>query len=82
MITSCTTSFVFIIIIASFSFSQVYAYTLLDNDYTITRFTSALEYPTAMTFVGEDILVIEKNTGKVIQIQYNDKMVTQKNLVF
>ena len=81
MITSCTTAFVFIIIIASFSFSQVYAYTLLDNDYTITRFTYALEYPTAMTFVGEDILVIEKNTGKVIQIQYNDKMVTQKNLV-
>ncbi len=75
-------TFVFIVTVASFSFSQVYASpNILDGDYTITRFTAGLEYPVAMTFVGEDILVIEKDTGKVIQIQYNDKGVSYNRVV-
>ena len=66
------TVFVFITIIASFSLSQVYALPIVfDDDYIVEKFATGLEYPITMTFVGEDILVIEKNTGKVIRIQDN-----------
>ena len=62
--------FVFITMITSFSFSQVYALPILyDDDYILEKFATGLEYPVTMTFVGEDILVLEKNTGKVIRIQ-------------
>ena len=66
------TVFVFITIIASFSLSQVYALPIVfDDDYIVEKFATGLEYPITMTLVGEDILVIEKNTGKVIRIQDN-----------
>ena len=62
--------FVFITMIASFSLSQVYALPIIhDDDYILEKFATGLEYPVTMTFVGEDILVLEKNTGKVIRIQ-------------
>ena len=58
--------------IASFSLSQVYAFPIIhDDDYIVEKFATGLQYPTTMTFVGEDILVLEKNTGKVIRIQDN-----------
>jgi len=64
--------FVFITIIASFSLSQVYAEPIVfDGDFIIEKFVVSLEYPTAMTFVGDDMLVLEKNTGKIIRIQDN-----------
>jgi uncharacterized protein YjbI with pentapeptide repeats/glucose/arabinose dehydrogenase len=44
---------------------------IYDDDYIIEKFVSGLNLPTTMTFVGEDILVLEKNTGKVIRIQDN-----------
>ena len=44
---------------------------IYDDDYIIEKFVSGLNFPTTMTFVGEDILVLEKNTGKVIRIQDN-----------
>ena len=44
---------------------------IYDDDYIIEKFVSGLNLPTAMTFVGEDILVLEKNTGKVIRILDN-----------
>ena len=60
------TVFVFITMIASFSLSQVYALPIIyDDDYMVEKFVTGLEYPTTMIFVGEDILVLEKNTGKV-----------------
>ncbi len=63
---------VFVAIIASFSLAQVYAEPIIyDKHYVITKFADGLEYPTAMHFVGDDILVLEKNTGKVIRIQHN-----------
>jgi len=66
------TVFVFITLIASFSLSQVYAEpTVLDDDYIIEKFVTGLEYTTTMEFVGDDILVLEKNTGKVIRILEN-----------
>ena len=43
----------------------------VDDNYIIEEFASGLNFPTAMTFVGDDILVIEKSTGKVIRIQEN-----------
>ena len=58
--------------IASFSLSQVYAFPIIyDDDYIIEKFATGLQYPTTMYFVGDDILVLEKNTGKVIRIQDN-----------
>ena len=66
------TIFVFITIITSFSLSQVYAEPIIyDDDYIVEKFVTGLDYPTTMIFVGEDILVLEKNTGKVIRIQDN-----------
>ena len=63
---------VFITIIASFSLSQVYAESIIyDDDYTVDEFTTGLDHPITMTFVGDDILILENNTGKVIRIQDN-----------
>ena len=44
---------------------------IYDDDYIVEKFVTGLEYPLTMTFVGEDMLVLEKNTGKVIRIQDN-----------
>jgi len=64
--------FVFIITIASFSLSQVYAEPIIyDDDYIVEKFATGLHYPTTMHFVGDDILILEKNTGKVIRIRDN-----------
>ena len=66
------TVFVFITMIASFSLSQVYALPIIyDDDYIVEKFATGLQYPTTMTFVGKDILVLEKNTGNVIRIRDN-----------
>ena len=55
------TVFVLITLVASFSLSQVYAFpTIYDDDYIVEKFATGLDWPTAMTFVGEDILVLEK----------------------
>ena len=42
-----------------------------DDDYIVDKFVGGLERPIAMTFVGDDILVLEKDTGKVFLIKYN-----------
>ena len=70
--------FVFITMIASFSLSQVYAEPepvaepiIYDDDFIVEKFVSGLEWPTTMDFIGDDILVLEKNTGKVIRIRDN-----------
>ena len=63
--------FVFITMI-TFSLSEVYALPIIyDDDYVVEKFATGLEYPTTMVFVGNDILILEKNTGKVIRIQDN-----------
>ena len=63
--------FVFITI-TTFSLSQVYGEPIIyDDDYVIEKFVTGLEWPTTMTFVGDDILVLEKNTGKVFRVQAN-----------
>ena len=59
------TVFVFITLIASFSLSQVYAEPIVfDGDFIVEKFVSGLKFPTAMDFIGDDILVLEKNIGK------------------
>ena len=42
-----------------------------DADYIVEKIATGLSYPTTMAFVGEDMLVLEKYTGKVIRIQDN-----------
>ena len=56
--------------IASFSLSQVYAEPIVfDSDFIVEKFSTGLESPTTMYFIGDDILVLEKSTGKVIRIK-------------
>ena len=78
----CILGFIFISIIASFSFLQVYALPIIyDDDYIVEKFATGLEFPTTMTFVGDEILVLEKNTGKVILIQDNGVSYNEPALV-
>ena len=66
------TIFVFIIMISSFSLSQVYSEPIIyDDDYVIEKFVGGLKLPITMTFVEDDILVLEKNTGRIFRIQDN-----------
>ena len=63
---------VFVVIVASFSLSSVYAEPVIyDDDYIVEKFVGGLGFPTTMTFVGDEILILEKSTGKVIRIQSN-----------
>ena len=62
--------FAFLTIFSAFSLSEVYAAKILDDDYIVEEFAVGLHYPTTMTFVDNDILVLEK-TGNIIRIQEN-----------
>ena len=58
-----------------FSLSEVYGEPIIfDDDYLVEIFVGGLHYPTTMDFIGDDILVLEKNTGKVIRIMNNGIM--------
>ena len=58
-----------------FSLSEVYGEPIIfDDDYIVEKFVGGLDYPTAMDFVEDGILVIEKNTGKVVRIMNNGIM--------
>ena len=66
------TVFVFATMVATFSLSQVYAEPVIyDDDYIVEKFVGGLGFPTTMTFVGDEILLLEKSTGNVIRIQDN-----------
>ena len=64
------TVFVFFSILATFSITEAYAVEIFDDDFIIEQFAVGLQNPTTMTFVGNDILVLEK-TGDIIRIQEN-----------
>ena len=67
--------FLFVIIITISSLSQVNGEpTTSDEDYLIEIFATGLKFPTTMDFIENDILVLEKNTGKVIRIKNNGIM--------
>ena len=42
---------------------------IYDSDFMVEEFATGLSQPTTMTFVGDDILVLEKNSGYVKLIQ-------------
>ena len=44
-------------------------YSINDNDFVIEEYASGLHQPTAMEFLGDDIIVLEKNSGKVLLIE-------------
>jgi len=75
--------FVTIVLITSFfSLSEVNAeLTVFDDEYIIEKFVSGLNFPTTMDFIGNDLLVLEKNTGKVIRINENGEMDKEPVLV-
>ena len=39
-----------------------------DRNYVVEKFVSGLEFPVTLDFVGDDMLVIEKHSGKVMRI--------------
>ena len=55
--------------------------TVFDDDYVVELFVSGLHFPTAIDFVGNDLLVLEKNTGKVIRINENGEIDKEPVLV-
>jgi len=58
-----------------FSLSEVYGEPIIfDDDYIVEIFVGGLHYPTTMDFVEGGMLVIEKNTGKVVRIMNNGIM--------
>ena len=75
--------FVTIVLITSFfSLSEVNAeLTVFDDEYIIEKFVSGLNFPTTMDFIGNDLLVLEKATGKVIRINEDGSMDKEPVLV-
>jgi len=67
--------FQYIIILLLFStgisFSESYAQIVYDDDFVIEKFATGLNFPTTMTFVDDELLILEKETGKVIKISEN-----------
>ncbi|SVE63712.1 uncharacterized protein METZ01_LOCUS516566, partial [marine metagenome] len=44
-------------------------YTINDNDFIVEEYVTGLHQPTTMAFLDDDIIILEKNTGKVLLIQ-------------
>jgi len=44
---------------------------ILDHDFTVEEYVTGLNTPTSMNFLDDDILILEKNTGKVRLIKNN-----------
>ena len=74
--------FVSLLFIFSNTFLQVQVYgshtgtepsqpIIFDEDYTIEKFVTGLQYPTAMDFSENGIFVLEKNSGKIFHINLN-----------
>ncbi len=61
-----------ITVIHFFLLSEVYSEpVIIDDDYIVEKFVDGLKLPTTMDFIGDDLLVLEKESGKVIRIQDN-----------
>ena len=54
-------------------------YSINDDDFTIEEYTSGLHQPTTMAFLGDNIIILEKNSGKVLFIQ--DGQINNKSLL-
>ena len=55
-------------------FLPVYAEPVLtDDEYSIEEYISGLEMPTTMTFIENDILILQKNDGKILLVR-DDKL--------
>ena len=58
-------------------------YSINDDDFRIEEYTSGLHQPTTMAFLGDNIIILEKNNGKVLLIedgQINDKPLLDFNV--
>lgn len=42
---------------------------IFDSEFVVAEFVTGLNQPTTMTFVGDDILILEKNSGHVLLIR-------------
>jgi len=60
---------ILVLIILVISTHNVFAMTVQDPELIVEEFTTGLSSPTSISFVGSDILVLQKNDGKVRLIQ-------------
>jgi len=59
-----------VLLVSPLVFSSVYGLPTLNNpDFVIEEIVSGLSFPTSMTFIGDDILVLQKNDGKVMLVR-------------
>ena len=63
----------------SLSFEANAQPTLKNSDYHVETFVEGLSFPTTMTFLGDDIIILEKNSGKVLLIK--DRIIQEKSLL-
>ena len=50
---------------------------IYDENFVVKEFASGLFFPTAMTFLDDDILVLEKNSGLVRHIQSDGNLLDE-----
>ena len=50
---------------------------IMDENFLISEFTTGLNFPTTMEFVGNDILVLQKNDGLVRHVLQNGKILEE-----
>jgi len=79
----------FILLFGSFiivsSFPNIYANhstskidpQIFDSGYTIEKFADGLQFPTTMDFSDNGIFVLEKNSGKIFHIEFNEEKNTK-----
>ena len=60
---------VLVLIILVISTHNVFAMTVQDPELLVEEFTAGLSSPTSFSFIGSDILVLQKNDGQVRLIQ-------------
>ena len=60
---------ILILIILVISTHNVFAMTVQDPELVVEEFVAGLSSPTSISFIGSDILVLQKNDGKVRLIQ-------------
>ncbi|MDH3610289.1 MAG: PQQ-dependent sugar dehydrogenase [Nitrosopumilus sp.] len=67
-----TALFLFIFVISS---QDVFAASVNDPDFVVEEYIPGILFPTSIDFIGDDLLILEKNTGKVLLVR-NDTLQT------
>ena len=61
---------IFLAFFIQYGFAEPY---VVDENFLVEKYVSGLNYPSAILFIDDDILVLEKNTGN-IRLIHDDKL--------